>query len=229
MNRPTVAILFIASIVVFPATVKTRAADLPSVSPDSRKADLKDSVKDNKNEFKQLVDVMMRNGLDIRYSENFGPAIGLPGARPAKSDNIRSKKFDKKRGGLNCTVVYEESPEATEYAGKRPICIVLEVPKLSEQGSENRYYRLSLDGQLEKVLLSRLKRDENGKVIRGSATGTDEDINSPEVKKALAAEMADVRQWLKQQKKIIAKKAPANAAKSPAMAAASTAPAQATP
>lgn len=229
MRRPTATLLFVASIAAFSPAVKTRAADLPNVSPDSRKADLKDSVKDNKSEFKQIVDFVMQNGLDIRYGENFGPVLGLPGARPAKSDNVRSKKFDKKRGGLNCTVVYEESPEAAEYAGKRPICIVLEVGKLSGQGSENRYYRLSLDGQLEKVLLSRIKRDENGKVIRGSGVGTDEDVNSPEVKKAFAAEMADVRQWLKQQKKIIAKKSTASAGKSGAMAAASAAPAQATP
>lgn len=221
MRRMAVAILFVASIAAFPAAVKTRAADLPNVSPGSRKTDLKDSVKDNKNEFKQLVDFMMRNGLDTSYGENVGPAIGLPGARPAKGDNIRSKKFDKKRGGLNCAVVYEESPEAVEYEGKRPICIVLSVPKLSEQGTDIRYYRLSLDGQLEQVVLSSFKRDENGKVIRGSAINTDNDVNSPEVKTAFAAEMADVRQWLKQQKKLDAKKSTA--------AAKSAAPAQATP
>lgn len=229
MKRPTVTLLFLASIAAFPAAVKTRAADLPNPRAGSRKTDLKDSVKDTKNEFKQIVDFMMQNGQDSQYKESMAPVLGLPGARPVKGDNIRSKKFDKKRGGLNCAVAYEESPEAAEYAGKRPICIVLEVPKLSGQEQENRYYRLNLDGQLEKAVLSRYKRDENGKVIRGSAVNTDEDINSPEVKKALAAEMADVRQWLKQQKKV-AKKATASAAKSPAMAAtASAASAQATP
>lgn len=203
MRRPTAALLFVASIAAFPATVKAQKTP----PPDSRKAELKDSVKDNKNEFAQIVDFMMRNGQDSRYGENLGPAVGLPGARPVKGDNIRSKKFDKKRGGLNCSVAYEESPEATEYEGKRPICVFLEVPKPSGQESETRYYRLSLDGQLENVRLIRGKRDENGKAIRGSAIWTDEDVNSPEVKKAFEAEMADVRQWLKQQKKIVAKKA----------------------
>lgn len=233
MKRPTAAILFVVSIAAFPAAVKTRAADLPNLSPGSRKIDLKDSVKDTKNEFKQIVDFMMRNGQDSRYGENLGPAVGLPGARPVKGDNIRSKKFDKKRGGLNCTVVYEESPEATEYDGKLPICIFLTVLKPSGQESENRYYRLSLDGQLEKVTLVRDKRDENGKGVRGSAVWTDEDVNSPEVKKAFASEMADVRQWLrvqlKAQKKLDAKKSTASAAKSGAVATAGAAPAQPTP
>lgn len=214
MRRLSAAILFIASIAAFSAAVKAQASDSPKPSAGSHKTGLKTLATDNKNEFKQLIEFMMRNGLDDRYGENLASSVGLPGARPLKGDNIRSKKFDKKRGGLNCTVVYEESPEATEYDGKRPICIFLEVPKLSGQGSENRYYRLSLDGQLEKVVLMRSKRDGDGKVIRGSRIDTEEDINSPEVKKAFAAEMADVRQWLKvqlkTQKKLEAKKTTAN-------------------
>lgn len=229
MRRPATAAILLASIVVFPAAVKTRAADLPNVSQAARKADLKDSVKDTKNEFKQIVDFMMRNGIDGHYGENLAPAVGLPGARPVKGDNIRSKKFDKKRGGLNCSVVYEESPEATEYGGKRPICIFLSTAKLSGQESEGRYYKLSLDGHLERVALVRDKRDENGKGVRGSAVWTDVDVNSPEVKKAFAAEMADVRQWLKQQKKVIAKKATASTAKSGTPAATGAAASQANP
>lgn len=229
MTRPTVAILFVASIAAFPAAVKTRAADLPNVSPDSRKADLKDSVKDNKNEFKQIVDLLMRNGLDSRFGDNLAPVVGLPGARPIKGDNVRSKKSGKNRGSLNCAIAYEESSEAAEYDGKRPIYIFLQTRKVMGQDSESRYYRLDLDGRLEKVTLMRGKNGEDGKAIRGSGINTDEDINSPAVKKAFAAEMADVRQWLKQQKKIIAKKSTASAAKSGAMAAASAAPAQATP
>ncbi len=229
MRRPTVALLFVASIAAFPAAVKTHAADLPNVSPNSRKADLKDSVKDTQNEFKQIVDFMMRNGIDSRYGENLGPVVGLPGARPAKGNNIRSREYGKERGLLNCDVAYDESPEATEYDGKRPICVFVQTSKVSGQNKESRYFRLSLDGRLERVILGRSKLDENGKGIRGSAVNTDEDINSPEVKKALAAEMADLRQWLKQQKKLVAKKATASAAKSGAVATAAAAPAQATP
>lgn len=201
MKRLISAPLFVTSIIVLLAAVKTRAADLPNVSHGTRKVDSKDSAKDTGNEFKQLVDLVMTNGLDSRYGENFAPHVGLPGARPAKGKNIRSRKIYKDRGGLNCAVVYEESSEETQYPGKRPICIFLEVSKISGQDSTGRYYRLSLDGRLEKVLTTSGKNDENGKPVRGSAVSTDEDINSPEVKKAFAAEMADVRQWLKQQQR----------------------------
>lgn len=201
MKRSIGAPLFVTSIIVLLAAVKTRSADLPNVSPDSSKSNLKDSVKDTKNEFAKLVDFMMAQGQDARFGENIAPVIGLPGARPTKGDNIRSRKVYKERGGLNCSVVYEESPEATEYGGKRPICIVLEVSKRSTQDTEGKFYRLSLNGQLEQVIHAHGKIDENGKAVRGSAVNTTADINSPEVKKAFAAEMADVRQWLKQQQK----------------------------
>jgi hypothetical protein len=157
---------------------------------------------------------MMRNGIDSRYGENLAPSVGLPGARPVKGNNIRSKKFDKKRGGLDCAVVYEESAEETAYDGKRPVCIFLETMKTSGQDGEGLFYRLSLDGHLERVIHKRFKFGDDGKAVRGSAVDNDEDINSPEVKKALAAEMADLRQWLKQQQKVVAKAATASAAKS---------------
>jgi hypothetical protein len=209
MNRPVATALFVASIVLFPAAVKTRAADLASGS----KSDLKDSVKDMQDEFKQIVDYMMRNGADASYGEGLAQVLGLPGARPLKGHNIRSKKSDKNHVGLNCGVAYEESSEATTYGGRRPICIFLQTMKISGQDVESWHYRLNLDGHLERAILSHSKNDESGHIVTGSAVDTNGDINSPEVKKALASELADLRQWLKQQTKVVAKTATASTAK----------------
>lgn len=209
MKRLISAPLFVTSIIVLLAAVKARSADLPNVSHQKLKSDLKDSVKDNKNEIAQLVDHLMKHGRNARYGDNIAPTVGLPGARSTKGDNIRSKKFDKNRGGLNCSIIVEESSEEEIYDGKRPVCIFLEVGKLTGGNREDRFYKLNLEGQLERVVVVRSKTGEDGKTIRGSGVNSEEDITSPEVKKAFAAEMADVRQWLKQQQKIVAKKAAA--------------------
>jgi hypothetical protein len=209
MNRPTGAALFVASIVLFPAAVKTRAADLAPAS----KSDLKDSVKDTQDEFKQIVDYMMRNGADSRFGGSLAPVLGFPGTTPVKGHNIRSKKVDAKRGGLNCAVAYEESSETTTYDGKHPICLFLNTVKISGQDTTARFYRLTLDGRLERVILQRGKNDADGKPVPDSGVITNEDVNSPEIKKGLAAEMADLRQWLKQQLKLAAKTTTASAAK----------------
>lgn len=199
--------LFIISIVVFPHTVKALASDPPSVSSGAPKAGQKSPAEDN--EFNQIVDLMMQNGLDSRYGDNLAPNIGLPGARPVKGRNIRSKKVDANRGSLNCAVAYERM----ENGDRRPLYIFLQVAKQSGQDAEVRYYRLNLDGQLEKVTLIRSKRDKDGKGVRGSGTATDENLTSPEVKKNFAAEMADVRQWLRRQTEPAHEEAPPGAAK----------------
>lgn len=209
MKRSIRATLFVTSIIVLLTAVKARSTDLPNVSHAKLKSDLKDSLKDNKNEIAQLVDHMMKHGQDSRYGDVIAPAVGLPGPSRMKGDNIRSKKFDKKRGGLNCSVIIEESPDATSHEGNRPVCIFLEVPKVSGEDRVMRFYRVNLDGKLERVIVMRSKNGEDGKIIPGSTVNSEEDINSPAVKEAFAAEMADVRQWLKQQQKAVAKKASA--------------------
>lgn len=207
MNWLIGPMLFIISIVVFPQAVKALPSDPPSVSSGTPKAGQKSPAEDN--EFIQIVDLMMQNGLDSRYGDNLAPNIGLPGARSVKGRNIRSKKVDPKRGSLNCAVAYERM----ENGDRRPLYIFLQVAKHSGQDAETRYYRLNLDGQLEKVTLIRTKRDKDGKGVRGSGTATDEKLNSPEVKKNFAAEMADVRQWLKRETEPAPEEATAGAAK----------------
>lgn len=230
MKRPTTRAIFIASIVVFPTAVKTRAADLPKVSEATRKTDLNDSVKDDaKKDLAQLIGYMMKNGLDGKIGENLAPAIGLPGPMPMKAQSIREKISGKERNALNCAVIYEESAGAPGADGKKPTCVYLMRVTDSPRVKDSQYFRVNLDGQLEKVVTQRIKKDDDGKIIPGSGVVLDDDMESSAVRKAYTAEMRELKAWLKAQlkaqKKLEAKKATASAAKSGKIAASAAAPA----
>jgi hypothetical protein len=230
MKRTTAAAIFVTSIVVFPTAVKTRAADLPNVSPASRKTDLKDSVKDNaKKDLTQLIDFLMKHGLDGKIGENLAPVIGLPGPMPMKGQTIRNNISGKERNALNCTVIYEETADPSVPNGKKPSCVYLVKITESPRVKDSQYFRINLDGRLERVLTSRGKKDDSGALIPGSGVALDDDLESSAVRKTFAAEMRELKAWLKVQQKLVAKKSPASAAKSGAVAAANAASAQATP
>lgn len=233
MKRATAAAIFVISIVVFPTAVKTRAADLLNVSQAARKADLKDSVKDTaKKDLAQLIDFVTRNGENGRIGENLAPAIGLSGPMPMTVQTIRNKISGKERDALNCAVIYEETADAASPEGKKPMCVYL--MKMAETGRTTtaQYFRINLDGKLEKVVTNRGKKDDEGKRIPGSGVTLDDDMDSSAVRKTYATEMREVKAWLKAQlkaqKKLDAKKTTASAAKSGAVASASAA-APATP
>lgn len=218
MKRTTAAAIFVTSIVVFPAAVKSQPADLPNVSPASRKTDLKDSVKDDaKKDLAQLIDFMMKNGNDLKIGENLAPVIGLPGAMPAKSKSVRDKSQGKERNALNCLVIYEETADASTSEGKKPTCVYLMKVTESPRVKNSQYFRVNLDGRLERVLTSRTRKDDNGAIIPGSGVALDDDLESSAVRKSYAAEMRELKAWLKvqikAQKKLAAKKSTVSAAK----------------
>jgi len=218
MKRATAAAIFVFSIVVFPTAVKTRAADLPNVSPSSRKTDPKDSVKDKaKEELAQLIDFMLKNGQDGTIGEASATLIGLAGPLPAKGQNIRNRINGKERDALNCFLIYEDVPGTTTTEGKKLTCVYLMRVTESPRVSDTQHFRVSLDGRLEKVATNRAKKGGDGKVIPGSGVALDDDLDSSAVQKTYAAEMRELKAWLKvqlkAQKKLDAKKATAGAAK----------------
>lgn len=203
------ATVFVVSMVVFAADVKTQAADLPNVNPAARKTDLKGSAKDNaaKKDLAQIIDFMMKNGNDIRIGENLAPVIGLPRSMPAKSKNIRNKINGKERDALNCAVIYEETDDSSASGGKKPVCIYLMKVTESPRFQDAQYFRINLDGRLEKVVTNRAKKDDDGKIIPGSGIALDDDLDSSAVRKTFAAEMREVKAWLMAQQNPTAKKA----------------------
>jgi len=209
---------------VVSVAVKAEDRSLTTFNKKELKADakLKDSVKDRKTDFARVIQILMESGDDQKIGPNIASVVGLPRAMPTKAAAIRISADGEHKENRQCHVAYETGDHSDV---RRPVCVYLVRGKRSAQGTQTRYFKLDLNGRLERVIATAVKFDENGQAGPGSLENIDEDINSPEVKKAFNIEMAAwTNDWLKSKQKVVAKKATVNAAKS-----ASAAPPQATP
>jgi hypothetical protein len=116
-----------------------------------------------------------------------------------------------------CFLVYSNSPDGDGKDSKRPLCVYLRKHVVSGYNDDDRYFRINLDGQLEKVVIIRAKRDAEGKAVRGSGVFADQDIKSSESKKEFTAEMTEMKKWLKVQR-LLAKSNASPASAAPAAA-----------
>ena len=155
---------------------------------------LKATKRADKGGFSALIEIVVGTGIDEKIGDNLAPVIGLPKAMPMKvRDTLLSGK-NKDREIRSCLVIIDED--------KHPICVYAVRSKKSGRDKRSQYFRISLDGKLEKAVLSQTKYDENDKGIKGSGVKFDQDINSPEVKKAFDVEMSYwLKDWLKKEKK----------------------------
>jgi hypothetical protein len=76
----------------------------------------------------------------------------------------------------------------------RPIGIVLKTTRLWPGNQEGYWFRVSLNGELEKAMLIQVKLDEKGDSIKGSGGATEQDTSSLEIKKRFQHELDF---WLK--------------------------------
>lgn len=207
MKHMTIRLAIVAlSMPLVAVAVKAQDKALPSFNQDGdrRKSDLKDSVKGDQGEISRLVQTMMATGGDGKYINGHAQAVGLNGPMPIKGALIRIGKEARR-----CNIVYE--PDAA--AGNRPVCIYLGKAARAQHTAEERFYRVSLDGQLEKVITLRNKLDDQGKALVEGRSRVEEDMTSPDIKKAFKAEMTFwLKDWLKKQPKLDAKKTTASAA-----------------
>ncbi|MBI2385014.1 MAG: hypothetical protein HYV14_03260 [Elusimicrobia bacterium] len=205
------AVVLALSITALPSLVNAQPKSLTSVNKDksSNKSDLKDSVKDTKTGVAKLIDITLQNGVESNVSSVLAAVIGLPNAMPMKKHEVVMGQSDNDVETRACYVIYDNTASANpEAAEKRATCAYIVRIKRSGLDKQTRYFRIDLNGKLEKVVLSQSKFDENGKIVRGSGVKTDLDINSPEVKKTFDAEMKFwLKDWLKKQQKAPAKKA----------------------
>lgn len=207
--RSTLALAL--SIAAMPILVNGQGQSLSSVNSakSSNEPALKDAIKDTKADVKRLIETMLKNGSDGTISSVLAPVIGLPKAMPMRREEIviSAKGSDFERRG--CWVIYEsEEGPGSKDGVKRTVCTY--VLKATRAGTDNQvqYFRIDPDGTLVKAILSKSKADAAGKPVRGSGVKTDLDIDSPEVKKAFDAEMDFwLKDWLKKQQKVPAKKA----------------------
>ena len=198
------------SIAALPILVNGQPQSLSTVNKTDGKSELKDSVKDSAGNFKRLVEVVFRYGAEGGFKKNLAHVVGLPGEMPTKDqeNTTRTPNGKETRG---CFIVYEDKPEAE---GHRPVCAYILKRIVSGRDSKSQYFRVTLDGRLEKAVLSQGKNDESGKPIAGSGVKFDQDIESAEVRKAFNAEINYwLKDWLKKEQKAAGTKKAAEASK----------------
>ncbi len=84
--------------------------------------------------------------------------------------------------------------KSSDSAAVKPLVLVFQTGRKWPGNAEFNWFHASLDGRLKNASFTHGKRDEQGKIIKGSGGRVEQDINSPEIKDRFKHEL-DL--WLK--------------------------------
>lgn len=120
-----------------------------------------------------------------------GFALTLGFERPG----VTYKSYEIEEDGLQkaCGIAYE----LDEAGQPKPVCLLVGKGHKKAGVRTFTWWRVGLEGELEKALVSVSKLNEEGKVVRGSAVYTNLDPKSPDVLSSMNKELSF---WLKRQK-----------------------------
>lgn len=146
----------------------------------------------------ELVGSLLKHGGNDHIGKNLAAVIGLPRPMPIKSRVIVEQGEANKDGRIALAVglVYEPLSGYPKVHGNRPLSIYVLSSKIYGQDTQSLYFRVNLDGQLERAVASFGKNDENGLPIRGSATDFYPDVSSKDTRASYDAAMDQIRTWL---------------------------------
>ena len=184
-----------------PIPVKAHAQDLPSANkdiPGSRNG-LKDSVKDSKVNLPQLVQTVLDSGVDAGFANGYAQAVGLSEPMPSKKCHVVLRgNNNRDADDRDVDVVY--TADTAGNGQNRPVCLYFRKGHAEKYASNNIFFRVSLDGQLEKAFTLQNKYDDDGKSLAEGRARIEEDIQDPEIQKAFKTEMSYwLKDWLKKQ------------------------------
>ena len=186
--------------------VNASAEDLPTGNHPSKKAGVKDAVKQPTSDFARLFEMLMKTGEDDHLKVHLSQLVGLTGTPPVKGRDFTLPR-GKGKEYRECSIVFvDDSGNGRSLGAKRPLCVYIDRQIVSGHDSESYWYRMNLEGKLEKVTLLSSKYDDEGKPIPESGVIIEKDIDTPEMQKAFKAELAYwTKDWLKKEQKIIAR------------------------
>ena len=175
--------------------VNARADQNPKINPALPKGEQK-AAKLAKSEFTRIFEFIMKTGGTDRLKPGIAELIGLKGELPVKGLDNKVLLSDGKEY-RECSAVYADDSEEVSDK-KHPICVYFNKLVSSGHTAQSHWYRVTLDGKLERAVIHYSKLDDNDEGIPGADSTVVEDVNSPEVQKSFKSEMAF---WLNKQKK----------------------------
>lgn len=168
-----------------------------------------DSVNKTQRAASLLIEYLQKMGKEDEFDDTAVTSrLGLANAMPARMIEEGTPRNPKSWQYRLSSIVYANDTASGPLEKKSPLCIVIYVLKGSGHDGKGYWFRLSLDGKLEKAVLDVGKNDDSGNSIRGSGIQLEQDVTSAEVKKAFEAEFAYwTKDWVKKQKKAAPKAA----------------------
>jgi hypothetical protein len=198
MKRSTIG--FALSMAVVPNAVNAQSKPLSSFN--KHKADskshpshLKDSVRDTHQDISQLIKLVLNEGRASKFPASVATHVGTTATLPVPARDVRVQKHI-------CTLLL---PTSDSHPGNdsQPDCVYLRTHIQTSRDLDSKFFRVSLDGRLEKVYVLHGVYDTAGKPA--SATSSYPDVNSPEIQKEFRAEMNFwLKEWLPKQKEVAA-------------------------
>ena len=180
MKRATIRLAVLALSMPLVAVAVKAQKPAPSQESNHSESDLPASAQSSQNEISKLIQTLMASGSDGKYVNGYAQAIGLDGPMPVKGTMVPIGI-----GVRRCNIIYEPDGDA----GNRPVCLYFVREKKTQHDGEQRSFRVSLDGQLEKVVTLKNKLDDQGKALVEGRSRVEEDMTSPEIQKAFKVEM----------------------------------------
>jgi hypothetical protein len=169
--------------------VNASAEDSPSVNHEAK-------AKGIKNDLPRLIQTVSNTGDQKDFPNGYAQAVGLSEAMPAKRCHVVLSGDDKAWEDRHVFVVYSND-EPT-----RPYCVYLMRGHASKHVLKQEFFRVSLDGKLEKAIMLQNKRDDDGNSIAEGRSRFEEDQDDPAVQKTFQTELSYwLKTWLKKQPK----------------------------
>ena len=187
--------IFLSMAAVLPI-VNASAEDSPSVNQSSKAPPAPSVKKDEKKDIPRLIQTVLNTGEQKDFPNGYAQAVGLDEPMPAKRCHITLSGDGKVWEDRHVFVVYaNEEPT-------RPVCIYLMRGHASKHELKQEFFRVNLDGELEKAVVLQNKRDDDGKSLVEGRARIEEDLGDLATRKTFQTEMSYwLKTWLKKQPK----------------------------
>lgn len=169
--------------------VNGAAKDLPSVNHGGKS--------DRPAIWKDAANILSRSGEDGVLNDPVAKFLEIEDNSPERSDDVYEKRNGTDLEGASCALLYPKKQSTDNQQPHQPSHFLLYRARRKKDNQVDYYFRVSLDGKLEKAVCANIHFDSEGKVIHDDNAVGAVDIDSPEIKAMFSEELTQLKKWLK--------------------------------